>query len=109
MHDLVVQDKAADAESLAIALHELLKTVAFHIQDRMRVADIGDSSAVEIALSFPNQREGNIRIEYTIKKGYGNSTTGSRLDRAIDEQLRRLGWDERNAPKLLTGAPEMPR
>jgi hypothetical protein len=48
--------------------------------------------------------DGDVKVTYEVAFDtlYGSAVKGNDLDNAIEELMRREGWQERNQPKMLT-------
>lgn len=77
-----------------------------NVRKRFADADLGGHFTLAINISGRIQ-DGEVKCEYRLCKDYGADTKGHALEPVVKECLRRLGWEETNAPLALPAPADM--
>lgn len=89
-----------------VALRKEVAEAARAFRQVLRDRNIGLNFSLEITVSGSVQQEDAriaFKVDYTNASGIG--VTGSSMSKAVEELLRREGWQSENAPLMLS-APD---
>jgi len=88
----------------ALAVHYQQCTIEL-AKELREIFDSHDISTIDFSMQISGRVRGDLKITYDIGESYSGSVKGSRIANALEEMLRRKGWQATNDPKELSYNP----